>query len=1070
MDSGRLTARWQAIWSAVSCTSSSWALYCGMVTGILSFSTWLTWTLTFGDDRALSCAAILAFAAGISIGGRFPLSRSLTRSELAVAGCTWTLLQSWVLAAMAMLMSWIPVSLLVSEPNRMLFGLVLAIPTWVVSGWLWASLVYEDLGKHSSLVAIGVAVGLGGSSCLLAPWIGTWCTVVVVTALVVACKLIPESHFKSTESSGVTTDDQSVNAPGFQSSLAVVQMLAAVSLGGLLSTFVRLTNELVPTGAQVVGAEWMGLSLGIAIAGWRVVALNVKNRSDWQMLVPAAWGTLLLAALPIIVAGSLWATASLTSVFLLMSFRMLLLIAVMLPIGFAVAGLVSNSRKHSLRHFIPLAVASGFVAVQFGIQSIGLIGLLSAAGISLVLLGLVSLTLTGQWQRSWLATSGVICAALLGCAGPLFSSHHDPARIARLLFSTPTFVAHRAGWDARLLPMLDDARAIDVREGLRGPLTLWRSHGLELHLRENGIPRAVVSADSEAYPQFAPEILQAVYPMLMASNSGHVLVLGASGGVPVTTCLQFPVERVVCVENNLRLVDVIRGPIARESGLDPFADERTQLLALPPEVALMTCREKFDVILSSPLTSAIVGGSSQFTVENYQRAAACLAAGGVFCQRLECIDYGPDPLRMVVQSMRQAFREVIAIETAAGEILLLGTNTEGIFVPGDLPARLEAPHVRNILARSGLDWSALLNFPAYDDAALAEICAETRSWSNSAANGMLAVRGPLELLRWAPKLQEMQQALTAARTSPIPFLNDEARTELAKADVKISRKSRLLEWLGDQRVSPELLRRLSEVATQHKLVRENPETHWWEYRKALRDQLQNHPRSKVQQVGHTTAEVPLHPEDEHRKGYFVALGTAAQQPSPTAEQVQAIASLLHPYDPLLSYFARQEIADLQARGKHDPAAELSLRLHVIYFAPVADASTRNVASALELLVRHPEAIPDPARRFDVLNGLVQTLRVRWESRQTYSVRSPRRQLTDVDRSVVAVEKAIDAMGPIRADAQVSTDDWESRRQVIDRILLRPLRAYRNQLQASANRSELETQSAIDSAMSPEEQR
>ncbi|MBC8114380.1 MAG: hypothetical protein H7062_08390, partial [Candidatus Saccharimonas sp.] len=303
------------------------------------------------------------------------------------------------------------------------------------------------------------------------------------------------------------------------------------------------------------------------------------------------------------------------------------------------------------------------------------------------------------------------------------------------------------------------------------------------------------------------------------------------------------------------------------------------------------------------------------------------------------------------------------------------------------------------------------------------------------------------------------------RTTPAPFWNREGgeKSNLLAGEVKLSRKSRFLEWLGDSRVSAELLRRLSEVVTQQKLVREYPESHWWEYRKALRQQLQDHPRSSIQQVKHVRGVKQAHPEDVTRKSYFEALGDAAQRAKPTDEQIAAVEACLEPYDPLLSYFARQEIADLQARSDTDPVGELAHRLHVIHFAPAGEASTRNVASAIELLVRHPEAIPDGARRFDVLNGLVQTLRTRWESRQNTPVLTVARQLTDVDRSVVAIERAMTAMGELAPSTSLTPDDWATRKQVVDRILLRPLRAYRTELHATAQRNEGRTRAILEQA-------
>ena len=1077
MDSRRLTDRLHTGWLALS--SSIWvvALSSGVLIGVLAVSTWLSWTLTWSDDRALACAAILMFAGGIVVGGRVPLSRHLNQGELAVAACTWTLLQPWLTAGLAWSIRYLPPAWLESEQSRLLVGLVCAVPTWFAAGWLWSGLVIANAqlvgtrrGGDSTLaagLAFGLAIGLAGSVFVMAPWIGAWGTVAVAVLVVILARIAAESGQPNPEAK------ESTSSASFPASAAVaqlfgnaaVQAMSAVAIGGLLAVVMRLVGQLMPNGSQVYFAEWIGVAVGFGLGqclcgrqwAWMM-------RGPWVMLAAAATGALLLALLPAIISASLWTTATVTSSALLMAFRVLLLASTTAPAGLALAGLMPVSRTPFGRSvfplLLPLPLAVGFIGTQFCFQTAGLVGMLTIVSVSLVLMGLLSLFLPGRETPSWRGWSGITCCALLGLSVPIWSTHDNPSQTAKLLFSTPAFVAHRAGWDSRLLPVLDDARAIDQREGLRGPLTLWRSHGLELHLRDNGMPRSVISANTLSYPQFAPEVLQAVFPLIMVQHPNQILLLGASSGVPLATCLKFPVQHVVCAENDQSLIDLIRGPIAQETGYDPFTDERTHAAKVPPAIAVMSRRATFDVILSSPPSSSIVAGGAMYTADHYRNASRCLTAGGIFCQRFECLDYGPELLRMVVQAMRQGFDEVIAIETAAGEFLLLGTNSADSFVHEDLPVRLEAAHVRRLLAQSGLDWSTLLNLPAYDHAALGEICAEGRTWTNSPANGILALRAPLELMRWGAKQQEAQSVLTALRTSPAPFLNGDRESQLAAGELKLPRRSRLLEWLGDERVSPVLLRRLSEVAAQMKLVQENPESHWWEYRKTLRQQLQNRTGSTVQQVSHAGDDAPVHPEDERRKQYFIALGAAAQQRQPTVDQIRAIAAHLQPYDPLISYFARQEIADLQARGQVDSAWEFVNRLHVIYFANAGDASTRNVAAALELLVQHPEAVPDPAHRFDTLNGLIQTLRTRWELRQSHPVKSARRQLSDIDRSVVAVEKGVQSMDGLYAEARIADADWENRKQVIDRILLRPLRGYRSQLQASALRSEGRTQAAI----------
>lgn len=1078
MVSGRWSERIQAQVGAFSRITGMAEFASGGVLGTLVISTWLTWTLTWSDDRAFASASVMMLAVGLAIGGRYSLSRFLNPTEISVAACTWALIQPWLLSGLSWLPGYLSESLFTDELSRTAIALAFSAPTWVISGWLWSSQATaviaggssrgRNLTAASAGLTLGLAAGLGLCTFVLSPVIGTWFTVAVVAVAAILTKIVvsddqaveSQSRFTPAENAGTNTLNDG--------RMMLVRGATALAAGGLLAVLMRLMAELMPDVAQVRSGEWIGLALGFAIGKW----LLSKFRSEltvtpWLTLAPAFTSAAFLAVLPLTIAAALWATTALTSASLLTAFRTVLLISATAPVGFCLSGLTAPSRAKLIGGAYPLAVAVGFIAAQTCTQWLGLVEMLTVCCSTLALASVVGLYSLGVAGTSRPAICSFGLCAVIGMSVPLWSGHYNPSQTTKLLFSTPTFVAHRAGWESRLLPMLDDARVISTRQGVRGPLTLWRSHGLQLHLRENGIPRAVLSADVQSYPQFAPEVLQAVFPLVLAQNPGRVLLLGAAGGVPLSTCLQFPVQRVVCAEGDARLIDVIRGPIAEATGEDPFADERVQLITLPPAVAVMSTREQFDVILSSSPSAAVLAGGASFTADHYQRTSRRLASGGIFCQRLECVDFGPGPLLMILQSMRQAFREVLAVETSAGELLLLGTNTADVFIPGDLPARLEAPHIRRVLETCGLDWSALLNYPAYDHSALGEICAEGHAWSNSSGNGILAFTAPLEVMRWGAKLQEVQKILTAARSTPAPFIDDEIVAKLAEDGSKLSRKSRMLDWLGEDRVSPELLRRLSEVVTQHKLVNENPESHWWEYRKALRQQLQDHPRSKVQQVNHSVGEVPLHIEDEHRKQYFVALGAAAKQPSPSAEHINAVVDFLQPYDPLLSYFARQEIADLHARGHVDPATELALRLHVIYFAPVADGSTRNVATAIELLVKAPEAIPDAAQRFDVLNGLVQTLRSRWELRQSYPVKSPRRQLSDIDRSIVAIEKAIDSMAPLCSVAQLSDSEWESRQQVIDRMLLRPLRAYRSQLQAAATRNEGHTQSVIDTATTGE---
>ena len=1083
------------IWTRLSELGAIPAFTGGLLVGLLLISTTLPWLLTWGQQREFLASACVMFGVGLLIARVSRFGEYARAAYWAGAASIGVLLIPAALFGLTSSISLVPVVTLESFATRTLLALVCAAPIWIVAAFCLARVIETSCRRSfergcspefaAFAACLGIGCGLGANALLLVPMVGAWLVALGALCVTVVCwwlglRSVEDHYSRPSLLHDQSGTGQSVQLTRLGSMTNVVSILAAVALGGLFAAVTRLIGQLMPSGFQVGTAEWIGLVVGCGCGLWLFRSQSNTISIRWAWLAVAAWSAWLWLAFPAVVELTLWMNASLTWVATLLLARSMLFVVAVAPLGIAVGGLVSrrvSSPRLDGSPFEGLARAISLFGLPFllgllfigaAVETQGLIASLRLSCGMLVLLAIIEQVRSRDGFGQWTSRLAFVGLALAGLALPTWRSQDDAARVSKLLFSTPAFVAHRSGWESRLLSQLDDTRMIARVEGPHGPHTLWRSRGLELHLRENGVPRSVVSVNTNVHPQFAPEVLQAALPLVMAEHSGRVLLLGASGGVPLTACLHFPVREVVCVEGDARLIEMLRGPMARETGVDPLSDDRVRLINAPPELALMADDAPFDIILSSPPPSSLVAGAASFTTEYYHRASRRLADRGIFCQRFECLDYGPTPLRLVVQALRQSFREVLAVETAAGELLLMATNSEGVFVPDDLPARLETPHVRKLLARSGLDWSTPLNFPTYDHAALGEICDETRTWSNSSTNGLLATMAPLDMMRWGAKLQETQRVLTAIRTTPAPFWNRDGgqKSNLLENEAQLSRKSRFLEWLGDSRVSAELLRRLSEVATQQKLVREYPESHWWEYRKALRQQLQDHPRSSLQQVRHVRGEKQMHPEDLARKTYFEAFGNAVERAKPTDEQISAMEACLEPFDPLMSYFARQEIADLQARSDVDAAGELANRLHVVYFAPAGEASTRNVASSIELLVRHSEAIPDDARRFDVLNGLVQLLRTRWELRQNTPVVSARRQLTDVDRSVLAGEKGLEAMSELTVSVAMTGEEWATRKQVIERILLRPLRAYRSDLQTAAIKSEGRTRAIIEHADEP----
>lgn len=1049
----------------------------GVFLGTTTVSLWQQWTLTFGQDPLFVFAIGVMLMVGMLAAARSQSTashstpRTLFNATLYL--CLWSILFPYWLDALTAFFGLLPLSALEGPLTKLVVAFCLAAVGWTITGSLWSGLIGQavsfGVSKNTSfrrtlaLVVCGAAFGQLTSSLALSAWFGAYIPVIVMGILSCVLSWRAKTITMSIDAAAPATDGQS-NRP-----ISVMRSVLIVCVGLLYACALRLSNQLLPHGSQVFFVECSGVLLGFT-AG---LLLGKFRRSDadntsWCGLVAAACTALLLAVYPHLVTLGLRMNASFTLVSLLLAGRTLLLIAIAFPYGFSLSLLSDRNGRNTpnaLMSWCSMFVAGAGLGAYFLAGHVSLMTLMMTATAITVLCSLGSRFSSEGLRFTWKATPTLVCLSLAALSLPLWSSNDNPARSAKLLYSTPTFIAYRSGWSLDHLPYLDEIRMIDRREGNIGPLTLWRGHVAELYLREAGIPRSVVTMASESVPQFAPESLQVIYSLCLAERPGRVLFLGLSGGVPLSTSLNFPIREAVCFEGNEALIDLVRGPISQATGVAALSDDRVTLHPVAPELAVMTkADEPFDVVISSPPPSSLTDGVAHFTTEFYHRAARQLADRGLFCQRFEGIDYGPEPLQLALKAMQSAFKNVIAIETSPGEFLLVASHSDNAIVSGEFVERLQAKHVRKLLARSGIDWSTVLNQPVYDDAALREVTAESRHTANSTVNGILAARAPFEVMRWGNKRQEVQDVFASTRLTPAPFWanKDEDSNEHGR-EIHLSRRSQLFEWLDISDLPQEFHRRLGEMVTQQKLVRENPDAHWWAYRKALRKQLQENPRTAIRQVRAISQSEQEHPEDVYRQEYFKALGAAARQEKPTRDQISVIESFLEPYDPFISYFARQETADLLARSDLDPAKELEYRLHVIYFAPQNDASVRNVATAIETLVKHPDVIPDDSLRFDALGGLIQTLRVRWEIRQSIPEKSSTKVLEDIDQSLVAVEKGVGMMNQLASTAGVATSDWQSRRSVLDRLLILPLRTYRIAMHDRQTRGQAEARAILNEA-------
>ncbi|MCH8828556.1 MAG: hypothetical protein IID45_03160 [Planctomycetes bacterium] len=842
--------------------------------------------------------------------------------------------------------------------------------------------------------------------------------------------------------------------------------LTVACLGGLLAVILRMTFQLAAASGSIVYSAWAAVLLGVA-AGFlrRAQAASASKRKSpiattvdqhdpgrddavRACLLIAVWSVVVLASFGWQIQISLLINASLAQPWLLMLAQTLLLFCVLFPFGFswgriAVSGpagvgrgdtgsldtarfagraaetvTAANSTLPSLQLF---ALTAGFLAVRWVAFPLWPLANLFVALVWMLFALAAVRWWIGRplhWPRTQVRRLAALACLVVIASAPWLRSQYDPVKASRQLFATNVFVAHMHGLDTELLSFLDEGRVVAVHEGERGTFTVWRYRGNQLQIRESGVPKAIVSTKPHLCPHFTAEVMQAVMPLVLHEHPYRVMILGLGGGVPLTTSLSFPVKQVTCVESDPHLADVVKDLLWKESGETPFQDDRLRYLMMDPALAVACRGGDYDVVISSPDQSALLQASPYFTIGFYRGVSRQLAEDGIFCQRFHQVDYGAMPLQTVVKTMQTVFRNVVAIQIASGEMALLATNSsKGLSRPG-LVSRFQTLHVRRSLSEIGWDWIVPLNLTAYGHDGLKQFAAAKNNGVNTAANGRLAFRLPQEMRRWGPKWQELM-----SRIGPLG--------------------SRFLESKGIDIENRNLVRRLSEVTGQRKLMSAVPDQ-WWAYRKMLKKQLREQPRTLVRKVSDGPKSGRFHSEDRQRMRYFAALNRAAANPSP--ETIQRVASFEQPYDPLVSYFLHQEAAALYSRSREkDLPEELRHRLHAVYFADAYDRSVRNVASALTFLAKHPTAINSPTSRWDQMNALLQTMKRRWTLRGLVAPKSATIVLNDIDKSLAAIDRAISVMGDLAGQADVSAAAWQARRRVLQRGLVSPLRTYRTNL-------------------------
>ena len=1028
-------------------------LLCGLLSGLHVLIATQWFTARFGNSLPMASGMGLAWALGLSIAignsrsAGFRRTTSLSTIGLPQLGLAfWSVLFPVGLRLIEFGLGKFSIEALAIPGVTLLVGVTAGVATLTLPAWLIArqmlsvgktveETVEETVGETVATMwyGQGIVLGLLAGAFFGGPLLGL--DVMALITSLAGCLVFVGCLYKHfAAATTVGPDENNVTTPRKHrlttSRHSALQAAGLILVLGMVTALVcQVIDQLMPRATYTVLIQWAAVVSGLIFGCWSVVRKQTGMALPIVCCVVAVGGVAVPVVFPWLTNSILTVNAYVSQVWLLMPVRGLFVVGLLFPLGYAWGAICSriSLERNPLSESFPFAFVMGWVAGRWLVlPQLGVANGLAIAAIVFAMPLCWQLLRTrrlpiGAWRRT--ALGAAACAIVLGIG---LRDCYDPSRSARLLFSTDVMLSLLSGLDRELLTVLDESRLVETRETGQATYTVWKNRGSQLRIRENGVPKAFISTAPELCPQVTPEILHVVLPLVIHSKPRRVLLLGVGSGLGMTTTLAFPVEQVTCVDRDAELIDVVRNTVHRHNtdragtasiGLD---DPRAQFCAVDPVLAVACTDQSFDVVISNGDASALHGATSYYTSDFYRKVARRLNRNGVFCQRFSYVDYGVKPIQQVIATLRSAFHNVIVLEPAVGELMLLASDSMNVFEDEALRDRMSGPHVRRALAELGWDWSVPLSLPVFTPTSLSKFLEEPGLRTNTARNSWFAFQLPIETMRWGNK-----------------------RAEIHKRTDKLA--GNFLQQLPADEETIAISRRVDEIKHRRKLNLEQPDEPW-AYRTLLRDLVRRSPRSAILQVGGGETEQDLHPEDERRLDYFKALGEIASIKPLQAADVSRLESFTVPFDSFLSYFAHREAAELLARTETpSPREELAHRLHVVHYADPFDRSVRNVAMAIDLLAKHPEAEPDATRRRDQLDGLFQIMMIRWQNRQALKPKSTRLALVDVGESVACVESAFEAMDELDRSSAGNNWNWSVRRRYLERSLLRPLRDYRSQV-------------------------
>lgn len=206
-------------------------------------------------------------------------------------------------------------------------------------------------------------------------------------------------------------------------------------------------------------------------------------------------------------------------------------------------------------------------------------------------------------------------------------------------------------------------------------------------------------ADGHVTVDAPTQVMSGLLGALLHENAKRTLVIGLGTGSTAGWLAKIPtMEDVRVIELEPAILRVAKGcaPVNE----DVLANPKVKVTIGDAREALLTTKDRFDIIFSEPSNPYRAGIASLYTAEYYRAAAARLREGGIFIQWVQAYEIDGWAIATVATTLRDVFGVVTTWQTMSGDVLFFAQNHPAIVDIDRMRARLgEEPYrsaVRNV--------------------------------------------------------------------------------------------------------------------------------------------------------------------------------------------------------------------------------------------------------------------------------------------------------------------------------------------------------------------------------------